>query len=255
MGKNRFYAVVQGRRPGIYGEWFGAHGAEIQVKGFAGAVFKGFTLRREAEAWLVKMVAELMPSKEMMPLTSPAKADSPLEKPRSGVKPAAKERHLRQTVPAGKKIVIYTDGGCSKNPGPGGYGVVVLIGGKRRELSGGYARTTNNRMELTACIKGLEALEEWTSATLYSDSQYVVNGMSKGWAMRWRLNNWMRNGDEPAKNSDLWLRLLELCEMHQVRFQWVRGHNGNRENERCDRMAVSMSRRTDLPPDPGYGRK
>ena len=250
----KFYAVAQGRKPGVYTEWFGASGAEIQIKGFAGAVFKGFTLRRDAEEWLVKVSSDPA-AQGVLPITCTVKSDPPGQKLRSGSKPAAQERPLIQSPASGQKATIYTDGGCSKNPGPGGYGVVLVTGAKRRELSGGYARTTNNRMELIACIKGLEALDERTSVTLYSDSQYVVNGMVKGWARRWKRNNWMRTEEEPAVNSDLWSRLLDLCEKHEVRFQWVRGHNGNRENERCDVLAVGMSRAADLPPDPGYGEK
>jgi ribonuclease HI len=137
----------------------------------------------------------------------------------------------------------------------GGYGVVLLVDGQRRELSGGFAHTTNNRMELMACIKGLEALDGTCPVTVHSDSQYVVNGITKGWARRWKRNNWMRNADEPAENSDLWARLLDLCEQHDVEFQWVRGHNGNRENERCDRLVVEMTQCRDLPPDHGYWKK
>jgi ribonuclease HI len=250
MSKNKFYAVAKGRRPGIYDAWFGPRGAEVQVRGFTGAVFKGFTFRREAEVWIEKNSGD-KPSQERLRFASEDKVNHALEDPRSPGKPA-EERHSSQTISAGDRVVIYTDGGCSKNPGPGGYGVVMLLKGQRRELSGGFARTTNNRMELTACIIGLEALDGQCSVTLHSDSQYVVNGITKGWARRWKRNNWMRNADEHAENSDLWARLLDLCEMHDVQFQWVRGHNGNRENERCDTLAVQMTRKRDLPVDTGY---
>jgi ribonuclease HI len=110
-------------------------------------------------------------------------------------------------------------------------------------------------MELTACIKGLETLERMSSVIVYSDSQYVVNGMEKGWARRWKRNDWKRNKDEIAENSDLWSRLLELCDRHTVSFSWVRGHDGNEENERCDVLAVEQTQRHGLPQDRGYGKK
>ncbi len=141
-----------------------------------------------------------------------------------------------------RRVTIYTDGGCIGNPGPGGYGVVMLYGEHRRELSGGEAHTTNNRMELMGAICGLGALKEQCEVVLFSDSQYVVNGIMKGWAQRWRANGWRRNKTEFAENRDLWAQLLELCEKHQVRFEWVRGHNGNLENERCDQLANAAAR-------------
>ena len=151
-----------------------------------------------------------------------------------------------------KPVTIYTDGACTGNPGPGGYGVVLIFGEHRRELSGGYRRTTNNRMELIGPIKGLEALNQSCRVTLYSDSQYVVEGIENGWAKRWRGNGWMRNKREQAVNPDLWGRLLDLCENHEVEFQWVRGHAGDVENERCDQLAVQAAHAKDLPVDDGY---
>lgn len=151
-----------------------------------------------------------------------------------------------------KHVTIYTDGACIGNPGPGGYGVVLIYGGHRRQLSGGYRHTTNNRMELIAPIKALEALNQRCQVTLHSDSQYVVEGIEKGWAKRWRANGWMRNKREPAVNPDLWGRLLDLCDVHAVQFQWVRGHSGNPENERCDQLAVQAAHQKDLPSDEGY---
>ena len=149
-------------------------------------------------------------------------------------------------------VEIHTDGACLGNPGPGGYGVILRSGENSRELSGGYRLTTNNRMELMAPIKGLEALDERCRVTLHSDSKYLVDGIEKGWAQRWRDNGWMRNKREPAVNPDLWERLLDLCETHDVKFSWVRGHGGDPENERCDRLAVQAYRRPDLPADEGY---
>ena len=138
-----------------------------------------------------------------------------------------------------KKVTIHSDGACSGNPGPGGYGVILECGGRLRELSGGYKRTTNNRMELTGVIAGLAALKEKCDVTVVTDSRYVVDAMSLGWAKKWRANNWRRGKDGVAMNSDLWAKLLDLCEGHEVRFQWIRGHNGHPMNERCDRLAVA----------------
>jgi ribonuclease HI len=151
-----------------------------------------------------------------------------------------------------KKVTIYTDGSCRKNPGPGGYGVVLLYGEHRKELSGGFEHTTNNRMEILAAIVGLEALKEPCQVALYSDSQYVVNAISKGWAQRWQSKNWIRNKEEKALNPDLWERLLRLCDRHQVTFHWVRGHAGNVENERCDQLAVAAAKGDNLALDEGY---
>ena len=151
-----------------------------------------------------------------------------------------------------KQVTIYTDGACTGNPGPGGYGVVLLYGEHRRELSGGYRSTTNNRMELMGTIKGLEALNQSCRVNLYSDSQYVVEGIEKGWARRWRDNGWMRNKRERAVNPDLWGQLLDLCEKHDVEFHWVRGHSGDSENERCDQLAVEAAHKDALAKDEGY---
>ncbi|MYD35980.1 MAG: ribonuclease HI [Dehalococcoidia bacterium] len=151
-----------------------------------------------------------------------------------------------------KQVTIYTDGACEGNPGPGGYGVVLLFGDARRELSEGYRLTTNNRMELLAVIRALEALKERCRVTLHSDSRYVIDGIEKGWAARWRANGWKRNKREAAINPDLWGRLLDLCDAHEVDFKWVRGHSGVPENERCDRLAVEAARGENLQADEVY---
>ena len=151
-----------------------------------------------------------------------------------------------------KEIQIYTDGACIGNPGPGGYGVVLLYGKNRKELSGGFQLTTNNRMEMMAAIVGLQVLKSPCHITLYSDSKYVVDAIEKGWAKRWQANNWKRNKKEKASNPDLWEQLLHLCNQHKIKFIWVKGHAGNRENERCDRLAVAASQQRDLPQDFGY---
>lgn len=140
-------------------------------------------------------------------------------------------------MPALKEVSIYTDGACLGNPGPGGYGVVLLYKGQRKELSAGYKKTTNNRMELLAAIVGLRALKEECKVTLYADSRYVVDGIEKGWARKWKGDGWMRNKKERALNPDLWDELLRLTDQHNVTLKWVRGHAGDRENERCDFLA------------------
>ena len=140
-----------------------------------------------------------------------------------------------------KHVDIFTDGACSGNPGPGGFGVILRFGAAEKELSGGEPVTTNNRMELLAAITGLRALKEPCDVTLYSDSQYLVNGMTKGWAVKWKANGWKRSNKEPAINPELWDELLTLCAHHQVHFEWVRGHAGHPENERCDQLAVAAA--------------
>lgn len=150
------------------------------------------------------------------------------------------------------QVTMYTDGGALGNPGPGGYGVVLLYKSQRKELSGGFRRTTNNRMELMAAISGLESLKTPCQVTVYTDSKYVADAVEKGWARRWRANGWMRNKQERALNPDLWERLLNLLDGHQVVFRWVKGHAGNRENERCDALTQEAARQPSLPPDTVY---
>jgi ribonuclease HI len=152
-----------------------------------------------------------------------------------------------------KNVEIYTDGGAKGNPGPGGYGVVLRYNGRDRELSGGFRRTTNNRMELLAAIEGLRALKEPCQVRLYSDSRYLVDGIEKGWAARWRANGWKRNkqGDK-ALNADLWAELLKLLASHKVSLSWVQGHAGHAENERCDALVHAAATGADLAVDEGY---
>lgn len=139
-----------------------------------------------------------------------------------------------------KQVFIFSDGACSGNPGPGGYGVILRCEGKEKELSGGEADTTNNRMELTGVIAGLSALKYPCKVTVQTDSKYVVDGIEKGWAKSWRKNGWIKSDKKPALNSDLWEKLLGLLERHEVSFVWIKGHAGHAENERCDRLAVAQ---------------
>lgn len=139
-----------------------------------------------------------------------------------------------------KKIEMFTDGACSGNPGPGGYGVIIRYGDNEKELKGGAKNTTNNRMELTAVIEGLKALNEPCEVILQTDSKYVVDSINKGWVYNWKKNHWIKSDKKKALNVDLWEELLKLLEIHKVEFNWIKGHNGHIENEQCDRLAVSQ---------------
>jgi ribonuclease HI len=232
----KFYAVARGRNPGIFTAWFGPAGAEAQIRGFAGARYKGFPSIEEAREWLEKQKG----------------SESPTKKERPGRDTSDDAPVSRHDAPG--KVLVYTDGGSLGNPGPGGYGALILDGEERTELARGYRLTTNNRMELMACIAALEALEKPSDVILHSDSRYVVNGISKGWARKWRANRWMRTKEEAAENADLWARLLDLCDLHRVRFVWVRGHAGHEENERCDALARRAAGGRGLAEDSAYVR-
>ena len=142
-----------------------------------------------------------------------------------------------------KHVMIYTDGACSGNPGPGGWGAVLVYGSNEKELSGGAPDTTNNRMELTAVITALEALREPCKVTLTTDSKYVCDGITLGWAKGWRSRGWKKSDKSPALNPDLWGKLLDLCDKHEVEFNWIKGHAGHEYNDRCDQLAVSEWKR------------
>ena len=150
------------------------------------------------------------------------------------------------------RVTIYSDGACLGNPGRGGYGSVLLFGDKRKELSAGFRRTTNNRMELLGAIAALEALTKPCEVVLWSDSQYVVHALTKGWLDGWQKRGWRTSSKEPVKNQDLWQRLLRAVEPHEITWQWVRGHTGDVENERCDVLAVAAANGPDLADDPGF---
>lgn len=142
-----------------------------------------------------------------------------------------------------KTVTIYTDGACSGNPGPGGWGAILMYGPHKRELSGGEANTTNNRMELTAVIEALSLLKEPCIVDLWSDSKYVIDGLEKGWAKGWKARGWKKADKKPALNPDLWDRLLALTEVHSLRYHWVKGHAENAYNNRCDELAVAESQK------------
>ncbi|WP_343219701.1 ribonuclease HI [Oceaniferula marina] len=151
-----------------------------------------------------------------------------------------------------KQISIYTDGSSRGNPGPGGFGTLLVYNGHCKELSGGFAKTTNNRMEILAALKGIEALSEPCKITLYSDSKYLIDAMDKGWIHGWRKKGWSRGPNKPLKNADLWQRMSKAVQKHQISWQWVKGHAGHRENERCDALATAAADRKGNPPDPGF---
>lgn len=151
-----------------------------------------------------------------------------------------------------KKVNMYTDGACSGNPGPGGFGLILEYNGVKKEFSEGYRQTTNNRMELLAVISGLEKLKELCEVTVYSDSKYVVDAVNKGWVYGWEENDWRKSDKKPVLNVDLWEHLLALMEEHEVSFVWVEGHAGHPENERCDKLAVAASQNSEKRIDEGF---
>lgn len=140
-----------------------------------------------------------------------------------------------------KKVNIYTDGACSGNPGPGGYGIILEFNGIEKEISGGEDMTTNNRMELTAIITALSALKEPCEVTLYSDSKYCLDAITKKWLYSWKMRDWKKADKSPALNVDLWEKLVPLLNIHKVEFIWIKGHDGHPQNERCDALAVAES--------------
>lgn len=229
MAGKKYYAVAVGRSAGIYSDWASA---EKQVKGFAAAKFKSFPSRAEAQAWLANPVyLKKQQSK------SKGYAGGPTPVPTHD--PAI--------------IIVYTDGGSVNNPGPGGYGVVIERNGKRQEFSGGFRHTTNNRMEMMAALVALRELRNCgKKIVLYSDSSYLVNGITKGWAKKWQKKNWLKSDGRPVVNIDLWQELLTLQDGVDVTFNWVKGHAGNELNERCDQLATAAARQTELVADVVY---
>ena len=236
--KKKYYVVVKGRTPGVYTKWFGTGQAEEQVKEFPDPIYKGFYTHEEALNWLAGF------SPDTLQTYAPNLLEYLQETPRS----ATLAESVTDLLQAGK-VVIFTDGGADTGTGLGGYGVVLKYKEHVKELSGGFSRTTSNRMELMACIQGLRALKRRSDVVIFSDSRYVVDSMSKGRALRWQAQGWMRNDKERAKNADLWAQLLELCAQHNVEFRWVKGHNSTPENERCDRLARAAMQKSNLPHD------
>jgi len=244
MAKKKYYAVAVGRSTGIFTRWFGEGGAEGLVRGYAGAVYKGFATIEEARAFIASNKG-----KQRKPPAAAKKKATP--RARTAARPKKPGPIEPDRIESGR-IVIYTDGGALGNPGPGGYGAVIVQDGKTRELSKGFRMTTNNRMELMACIAALGAVKESSAVVLHSDSQYVVNGIAKGWAKKWKANGWHKSDKSPALNPDLWDQLLKLCDKHDVEFRWVKGHAGIAGNERCDEMAVQSASGQNLAVDEAY---
>lgn len=149
------------------------------------------------------------------------------------------------------KVTIYTDGACTGNPGPGGWGAILFFKDRKKELSGGLAGTTNNRMELTAVLEALKSLNTPSQINLYTDSKYIHDALVKGWLRRWQSNGWKTASKTAVKNRDLWESLIPLLKKHELTIHWVRGHDGNADNERCDALAKKAAQRTDLPIDSG----
>jgi len=233
MSAKKFYAVAKGVRPGIYTNW---PEAKAQIDGFRGALYRGFATYKEAEEWLKK------------PVLSPKGSE-----PGTGSEHPVHAACSDPLKSSPDRVIIYTDGGSSGNPGPGGYGIVQVCDGRMKEITGGFRHTTNNRMELMAVIVALRQLESRDRpVTVYTDSSYVVNGITKGWAKTWRKNNWIKSDKQPALNPDLWEELLDLAAVLDVTFEWVRGHAGNPLNERCDELAVTAAKQKGLPEDTGY---
>lgn len=234
---SKTYAVFQGHEPGLYTSW---EDASRQVQGFRGARYKSFSGRLEAIQWLKDQVllAKEPVAESLIKLISSANPD--LAPPKQ--------------ANSDKRIVIHTDGGASPNPGVGAYGVVLQQRGLRKELSAGYTLTTNNRMELMACIVALEALRDPSEVILHTDSKYVVDSVMKGWAKGWRLKGWKKSNGERPENVDLWIKLLGQLEDHKVEFSWVKGHAGNVENERCDELVTLARSKMPLLIDRGYAK-
>ena len=229
MAKKKIYAVKHGRTTGLFSTW---DECRKQVDGFAGARFKSFLSETEARAWLsgTPETVSLFPDDAGKAKPTPC-AESPA--PAVENDPSA-------------DYTVYTDGSCLRNPdGPGGYAAVILSsqGDDVRELSGGEPSTTNNRMELRAGIEALRAVPPHSTVEFYTDSQYMKNAFTKNWLRNWKRNGWRTATGEPVKNQDLWRALDEAFSLRTVHFHWVKGHAGNRWNERCDELARSEAAR------------
>lgn len=235
------YLVLKGHQPGVYTHWQGRQGAKAQVEGFQGATYKGFYTSEEACNWLKSQSQQPLP---------PTLQQWLVEQERAGTDNALDslvKNHLQN-----RGIVIFSDGSTLGNPGPGGYAAVILTGKTRREISSGFRFTTNNRMELMACIAALESLQPPAKVLVITDSAYVYRPIAEGWLQRWANTNWLRRDGKMIENVDLWQRLYRLCQTFRVQCHWIKGHNDTVENERCDRLALIAAQNPTLPEDPGY---
>jgi ribonuclease HI len=181
-------------------------------------------------------------------------AETPASSSRLSAEPieAPSDIKIDSVLRLGIELEIWTDGACVVNPGPGGYGIVFKCQGQKWEKAGGFRLTTNNRMEIMGALVALDTLPEKCKAIIYTDSQYLVNSIAKGWAKRWRSKGWKKKGNKKVPNADLWERMLQLCAQHKVEFRWIKGHSSSVENERCDQLAESAARKPNLPVDEGY---
>lgn len=236
--KKKFYAVFQGHRPGIYQTW---DEASTQVKGYKGAQYKSFPTLDAAIEWLRECVlnAKQPVAQELIELIKTKHKN-------------VQDRSSNTPQNESTKIIIHTDGGASPNPGVGGYGVVMQKGNFRKELSAGYKLTTNNRMEMMAVIVALQALHDPSDVILHTDSKYVVDSISKRWVYGWKKRGWKKSDGQRPENVDLWQLLLSQLEQHNVKFNWVKGHAGNVENERCDALVAEARKAKHLLVDEGY---
>ncbi|PIE74740.1 MAG: ribonuclease HI [Deltaproteobacteria bacterium] len=216
MGQKKWYAVRKGYKTGIYKSWFGEDGAKKQVDGYKGAQYKGFTNINDAE--------NFMSGKSGLSVSH---------------KNSENSHHINENM-----IIVYTDGGCINNPGAGGYGAVIIKNGIVHKLSGGRRYTTNNRMEMLACIKALEYLKlEKREIVVYTDSAYIVNAVNKKWLFSWQKNNFIKSDGKEVLNRDLWIEILKYLNLLNVKLRWVKGHSGIEYNEICDKLANSEARK------------
>lgn len=221
----KVYAVKRGRQTGLFTNW---DECKAQVAGFQGAVYKGFMNTSEAAAWLYGSAATSAPARKTV------------RKPVEAAEMSLFGETSRTAEPVEDEYIVYTDGSCLRNPdGPGGWATVIrhIETGEKKELSGGEPSTTNNRMELMAGIKALEALPEGAAVAFYADSQYLQNAFVKRWLVSWKKRGWRTSTDSPVKNQDLWELLDAEVQRHKVHFHWVKGHAGDENNERCDELA------------------
>ncbi|NQV42824.1 MAG: ribonuclease HI [Candidatus Marinimicrobia bacterium] len=234
----KVYAVFQGHNPGLYSSW---DEASQQVEGFKGAKYKSFPREIEAIEWLRECVLH----------GNEAVAPELIDLIKNHMDHNADGPESSLSDPNGA-IIIHTDGGASPNPGVGGYGVVLQKGQRRKELSGGYKLTTNNRMEMMAVIVALQTLKEASKVVLHTDSKYIVDSVTKRWVYGWKKRGWKKSDGKRPENVDLWEVLIALLEKHRVDFRWVKGHAGNTENERCDALVAEARMSKNLLIDTGY---
>jgi ribonuclease HI len=238
--KKQYYVVVHGRQPGIYTTWFGEDGASKQVENFTDAIYKGFYSKEDALVWLREFSEETL-----------RKFAPNLLEYVDYSKPVEAVDHDAELLNEGK-VVIHTDGCALGNPGQGGFAAILRYKEKVKEITGGFRETTNNRMEIMACIEGLKSLKQKSSVVVFSDSKYLVDSIDNKWVYGWRNKNWMKSKSRKVPNADLWKTLLELTEQHEVEFRWVRGHNIDKSNQRCDFLAGEAAQKPNLPVDAGF---